>query len=399
MKSTLLLFSVALIALNANSQTRTSIANGNATNPFTWDCTCVPSPGNNIIINHNVSLDADFGYSSGSVLINASGSLIGSVPTRAFAMTGGSFTNNGTFTVGNYYHGGGTFSNTANFTVLNIFASDLTAITNNTGTFTATDTLYINTNASFNNNNMLIIGTMANTGTYTQNGSIMGGDYLNSGTSTFTSGAGSDLANFYNSGTISNSTTMTLSGDLWTSENFTNSALIDITNDYWNGDTISGTATFTNNGTISVGNNLTNSEAMNGSGDYCIANSSTNGGAVTGTLDICDQTGGAGFDINVGTVAGTVTFCAAGPCALGITDNELTQIISVTPNPFNSQITLQVKNGSTLNFVLLNSLAQEVYQSNVTGNLNLDMSAIGSGIYIYKVSINGKLYSGKLIKE
>ena len=43
------LLSTVVIAQEPNA-TRTSIANGNATNPFTWDCTCLPTPGDNVII-------------------------------------------------------------------------------------------------------------------------------------------------------------------------------------------------------------------------------------------------------------------------------------------------------------------------------------------------------------
>jgi Secretion system C-terminal sorting domain len=102
---------------------RTSVADGLGTNPFIWDCLCIPLPNDSIIINHNVTLNVDFGFTDGAVVINPSGRLIGDSPMRAFAFAGAAnFVNNGIFNVarvaflGGSATSGGTFSADSFFT-------------------------------------------------------------------------------------------------------------------------------------------------------------------------------------------------------------------------------------------------------------------------------------------
>lgn len=119
----IIVFSFAIGTVYAQS-TRTSIANGNASNPLTWDCTCIPFPGDSIIINHNIILDFDFGYSTGAMIINASGSLTGSTATRGFATLGpGRFENHGTFDVARVVHLGGTAHNTGIYSADSLITS------------------------------------------------------------------------------------------------------------------------------------------------------------------------------------------------------------------------------------------------------------------------------------
>ena len=85
-----------------NAQTYTSAGNGNWTNPMTWTPLGVPLPGANVTINHDVILDTDFLYTSGSITIGNSGSLTENVVDRNFAIDGGTFTNGGVFTISNF---------------------------------------------------------------------------------------------------------------------------------------------------------------------------------------------------------------------------------------------------------------------------------------------------------
>lgn len=377
--------------------TRTSVMNGNATNPFTWDCTCIPLPGDVIIINHAVVLDNDFGYSSGSLTINSSGSLTGDVATRSFALTGGSFSNSGTMTVGNFYHGGGTFSNTGTLTSLNAFISDGSAITTTTGTFNVNDTLYINSGATLNANGTIYAKTTATAGHLNNYGTFTGDDVLNSGVLGNTSGPGMDIANLYTSGTVNNNSKIHCSLDVWNSEIFTNGNLIVIDRNYWNGDTISGTATFTNNGTISIAMDLNNSETMDGSGDYCVSGTSSNAGSVTGTLDVCDLSG-TNFDNNFGTIAGTVTFCSAGSCSIGIAEYGLLEH-AVYPNPFNNVVNFDTKENGLYTLTVLNSIGEVVFTTNFSGSrYNMDASGFIPGVYFYRLKNGESVVSGTLVK-
>jgi hypothetical protein len=379
--------------------TRTTVMNGTALNPLTWDCTCIPVAGDNIIINHALTLNTDFAYTSGSVTVNASGSMIGDVPTRAFAYTGGSFSNSGTVNVGNFYHGGGTFNNTGSFTIGNAYAVDGSANTVNSGTFIVSDTLYINTGAMFTNSGNTNATYTATAGTIINTGGFNGIDIYNSGTLNNNAGVGFSLSNMYTNGNVFNYAPIDLVFDLWNSENFTNDHHIVVGRNYWNGDTILGTATFTNNGTISVGNDLSNSELMNGTGDYCVANATNNSSNIGGTLDICDLTGG-GFDLNIGTIAGTVTFCSAGSCSIGIDEAMNSDAYKIFPNPFNNVFTIDVKTSGEYKFLLLNSFGQIVLKNSFNGTQKLiDLSSQTAGVYHYRIVGENKVMSGKVVKE
>lgn len=382
------------------AQTRTSVANGNATNPLTWDCLCVPLPGNDIIINHAVVLDNDFGYTSGSVTINASGSLVGNVPSRAFALSGtGTFTNHGTFEVGDFYHGGTTLLNNGDFHVLNVVAIDAGATATNNGDFDVDDTLYININSTLNNTGTANAPYTASAGTITNTGGYTGYDMYNSGIFNNNGGTGVNISNnFLSSGTVSNGAKLDVGNDLFQSETFTNNNHIVVVHDMWSGDTINGTATLTNNGTISVGNDFANSEDLNGSGKFCIAMNSANSGNVTGTLDICDLSG-TDFDYQFGTVAGTVTYCAV-PCVLSIDQQEETANAVIYPNPFNNQLTVNMHAAGQYRLVILNALGQVVSEKSFNGGeRTFDMSQLKSGWYVYRISGGTQTVSGKIIKN
>jgi len=129
MKKPLLLFiSFLCLGIIQAQNTRTSIANGLGTNPFVWDCTCVPFPNDSIIINHNITLNVDFGFTDGAVVINPSGSLIGDTPNRNFAFSGSAnFINNGNFNVARVGFFGGSAFNGGTFTADSFYTAITTA--------------------------------------------------------------------------------------------------------------------------------------------------------------------------------------------------------------------------------------------------------------------------------
>src|SRR5690606_10691366 len=77
--------------------TRTTTADGLASNPFIWDCFCIPLPGDSIIINHNVTLNYDYAVTN-ALVINPGGKLVGDNPGRGFLLTG-YFENKGYYNV------------------------------------------------------------------------------------------------------------------------------------------------------------------------------------------------------------------------------------------------------------------------------------------------------------
>lgn len=176
MKKIFLSFSLLFIIASVQAQAvRTTIASGIATNPFIWDCTCLPLPNDSIIINHAVTLNTDFGFTDGAVVINASGSLVGDSPNRAFAFSAlALFINNGTFDVARVAFFGGTATNNnilkadsffTNITTGNGFVSngdmDITTSYWNTGTFRLGAGAELVVRDNFYNGDSLISGVNA----------------------------------------------------------------------------------------------------------------------------------------------------------------------------------------------------------------------------------------------
>ncbi len=98
MKTGYLFLSVLFCILfqNSFSQSATSIANGPWLSPFTWNCTCIPTPGYTVTINHAVTLNTSFQLPSGGITVNASGSLIQDATPRDMQINGGFLINHGT---------------------------------------------------------------------------------------------------------------------------------------------------------------------------------------------------------------------------------------------------------------------------------------------------------------
>lgn len=195
MKRPILLFAFFLISLQAFTQNvRTSIANGLGTNPLVWDCFCLPLPNDSIIINHNITLNVDFGFTDGAVVINPGGQLIGDSPNRNFAFSGSAnFVNNGNFDVARVGFFGGTAINGGTFAADSFYTGITTVpgwISNgdmdiaysywNTGLFTMGVGSQMIVGDNFYNGDSLISGVNA---VLANNGDIrVNGDFANSDT-------------------------------------------------------------------------------------------------------------------------------------------------------------------------------------------------------------------------
>lgn len=195
MKRPILILLSFITATFAQAQaTRTSIANGLGTNPFVWDCTCIPLPNDSIIINHTITLNVDFGFTDGAVVINPGGSLVGDSPNRAFAFSGGAnFINNGVFNVARVAFAGGKASSSGTFTADSFYTAITAApgwVSNgdmninysywNTGTFVLGTGAELIVNDNFYNGDSLISGVNA---VLVNNGGIrVNGDFANADT-------------------------------------------------------------------------------------------------------------------------------------------------------------------------------------------------------------------------
>jgi len=96
---------------SGNAQSVNSVANGNWNNPNTWSCACVPTSGFIITINHQVTLNTNYSYSSGSIIIAQNASLSDGHLGKNLTITGGTLANNGNIDVKQFTTQNGSFSN------------------------------------------------------------------------------------------------------------------------------------------------------------------------------------------------------------------------------------------------------------------------------------------------
>jgi hypothetical protein len=393
---------VSLAALSltlslSGQQAITSVANGNATSPFTWSCTCIPADGDTITINHNVTVDVDYAYTMGGIIIGPNGSATGNSGSRILGLTGGFFTVNGDLNVAFFYQGGGTAVNNGNVTILGNLGIDGASLYTNNSSVVVGDTLWVNTFATYQNNGTTSSSEVGTAGTVNNAGSFTTGNVLNTGTFTNTGSQLQLTGSLYNTGTVTLSTNATVNGDVWNAEIFNVSSYLSAAS-LINGDTIFGTATFTNNGTISLSNSLYNSEDITGSGDFCVVDSTVNSGAITGTVDICDLSGG-GWDLNFGTEAGTVTHCANGPCTIGITETMNTTITMV-PNPSHEMIRLELPRVEVGSVEVIDVTGRVVMTDVISGSsMLLNILQLPEGIYTVQLTGQDMNYTGRFVKE
>ncbi|HNW98519.1 MAG TPA: T9SS type A sorting domain-containing protein [Bacteroidales bacterium] len=400
---TLFISSSISLTLFGQKQTISSVAPGAWLSPATWDCNCVPAPGYIIEVNHNVILNTNFGYTYGSVNINAGASLIKFGDLVDFAIGGGSFTNEGAFEVARFYSSGGTVTNSGTMTVTQALYNTTTFSNNgiindvdslrNDGTIENIQNSEINStyfwnNGNLNNDGRLKLTNFLNSVSYTGNGTIYTTDFLNTGTATTHD---SVIVNydFMNKGSFQNLSTVPFN----------------VYHDFYNGDSLSHDAVFTNNGFVNISNNFTNADTLKGSsGSFCIAAYSTNSGYIKGTVDICDQSPLSGppyIDLNNGVVENTVTSCTHS-CSAGIDviSNNI-EGIEVFPNPYSDNATFIYHSPSTTNasLVIYDITGNAIITKNFTSDGTIKITnELPSGIYFYIVrNAEGTIHSGKLI--
>lgn len=378
-----LLFSLSILLIFISSlfsQTRTSIANGNWTMPTTWDCMCVPTPGNNVIINHTVTLTTNWGQSSGSITVNAGGSLIQDATPRAFGQAGGSFTNAGTVTLSKMGFNGGTVSNS--------------------GTLNANDSLYlaidlINTGSVYSAN-------LFNSASLTNSGAMNGTNFFNNGT--FINSTSINFINHFNNSLSYNNGILNFT-DYTNAGKFYNNTFgnITINGDCTNGDSLNHDAHWYNNGSTLIVNDFTNIDTLDAginTNRFCVGHNSVNSGKVIGILDFCCLPTGT-FGINTGTIAPTVVNCLnSGNCFSGIKEN-LKSEISIFPNPIKESFTINSNNTLIESIEIIDVLGKVVYSQKVNSSEEILIlrNNIPSGLYIIKTNSADKSFTSKVLFE
>lgn len=348
--------------IGTQAQTVTSIANGNWTNPLTWGGT-VPIPGNTIIINHDVILDIDFGYTSGSITVNTAASLTGNTVSRGLAVnypTGnGTLTVNGSLDVARVSLFGGVFTLSGSFESDSLF--NLAAIHIVSTGDLHTSQFFNGAGGNITNDGFVNTTNLLNMESITNNGAVSAIDFHNCKTLINTSGA-----------------------------------VIAISHNFLNADSIVSPAVFTNDGREEVLNDWQNQDSVKGTGKFCIVNNTNNSGIMTGTFDFCDMSGG-NIDLNTGTIDITITYCAY-PCTPGISVETANPVIFASPNPTGGIFI--IKSDRLISKIEISSLlGQLVYSGQIfTKTAEIDISTEPGGIYFYKIfSDNQVISSGKIM--
>jgi len=239
MKKLYFFFCFCLVSVSLQAQAvRISVANGLATNPLVWNCTCLPLPGDSIIINHNITLNNNFA-NYGAVVINTGGKLIGDDANRAFVSTG-------------------YFENKGEFNVARVALLSGSAV--NLGYFGA-DSLFTSLNAS----------PLTNTG-----GMYVQTSFWNTGKYTLTNSAAELVVrdNFYNGDSLITGINAVL----------VNNGRIRVNQDFANSDTIRGS------GQICIDGNSLNAGVITGTIDLCDISSGSidlNIGTISPSVQFC----------------------------------------------------------------------------------------------------------------
>lgn len=380
-----LIFSLVLMPnILFAQQTITSVQNGNASNPLTWDCLCFPTPDDDVIINHAVTMDVDWIVNAGgSITVNTGKSFLQSgYRSLLIDGSGSSYINNGTSKFFNMaYTNGASGTNSGSFSITQALYFAPGTSYNNSGLLDGVDSLL--TEGTFTNTGTCYYGNFYNTGTVNNSGAMSGDSVGNGGT--FNSTGGYMYFNaFGNTGdfTMSGSGFMDVANDWANIADFTlgTGCQIFAHEDFFNGDSLGGSANLHNNGTIEVTQNFLNGFLIDGSGNFCVGGESYNVGSMNGTFDFCDNTGGS-IDLNTGTIAGTVTFCSPG-CFLGINENQSSNV-SLFPNPTEGIINIDSPDIFT-SYKVFSVMGNEV-SSNVLIGTSIDLNNLNPGTYFIQL--------------
>ena len=416
-KNYILILLGALVSINLSATTYTSTANGNWMSFTTWSPFGVPIPGDIVIINHAVALDTSFAYSTGSISVNSSGSLIQNSPVRDIWVNGvnASFTNNGTTTIRYLLLSAGSFTNSGTFNV-KAFENHITAANTVTGVLNGVDSLY--NLGTLNNNGTIKVVAFYNISTLNNYGTIKGlltvvdsmvnsGNFLNDASAllqadsctnygSFTNNGVVNFNQFTNEGTLTNANTLTFdditnlgtftnqgnltgTNSMWNVEIFNNATAGQITigNGFLNVDSVNNTASFNNDGTFDIGDSFYNFNEITGSstGSFTVQDTSYNSGTMAGSFDFCDATPpptSPYIDIILGSVDPAITYCT-----VGININNNITVTKIYPNPTNGFI----------NIISDKDVIVEVYdvlgeKLMTTNNKQIDLTSYQDGIYL-----------------
>lgn len=434
MKHVFAIMVILVFGSASNTFGQVSTGNGNWTMPTTWDCFCVPLPGANVTVAHNVVLNTDWATSGGSITINNGASLIHDATGRDILLSGGAITNNGTFELQYLSITSGTLENNGSMQVASF--SNWATFENN-GSVGQVDSLY--TNGTLTNAGSIEVGTFYNALNMTNSGNIfnvdsiynagtlenlIGGNieadsasnagtlnnagsithYAMTNTGSYTNTNVLAFHDFTNVGTFVNSDTIIGTGSMTNTGNFTNSqnAFVGLDVSFLNAHPTLNNAYFENNGHLDVGDSWYNFDSFAGSGTgwVDVQDSSVNFGAMAGTFDFCDNTPNTiqppqspttGLDYNVGTVDNGITWCMI----TDLTEAE-TGSFSIYPNPATD--VLNIDDLLPTDHVEMRDVLGKQVRI-IQMNKTIQCRHLPAGMYLISIQRNGTTYSQRMVVE
>ncbi len=84
-------------------------------------------------------------------------------------------------------------------------------------------------------------------------------------------------------------------------------------------------------------------------------------------------------------------------CAIVNVEEMEKENITVYPNPATSNVTVNLVGDEKANIQLFNLVGQQVYNETATHTATINVSNLNAGVYMLKVSQNGKVYTSKVI--
>ena len=84
---------------------------------------------------------------------------------------------------------------------------------------------------------------------------------------------------------------------------------------------------------------------------------------------------------------------------VSVSNLSLTDYI-IYPNPVSDILNINIPNGNDMfTFELYDAQGRKLISKEITNNAQLSLEGLAKGFYLYNLTIDGKIQSGKLIKE
>ena len=404
MKYSILIFSF-LFTILSNASSYISVIDGDWSNPTTWgETTMIPLIGDEVIINHTVTITDQYtvdGYwsisgASASITIAENGILQTGQNVLGIAMqNGASITNNGQLNMSQLGNYDGIFTNNGTSTLSQLIYN-LDEIVNN-GDILGIDSLY--TSGSFTNNananiyaDSLLIDL---TGTFINIGNL----YLHE----FTNNAVLENSGLIEFRRFTNAGLFTNTGNLQGSLDATNSghlilvagSVLRLENSFSNSDEINHEALLEIDGDFLISNSFTNRDTVKGQTGYLeIQQNSSNLGWIKGNFQFCDNSPMAEIrpfiDVNSGVFESTVIFCQD----VGVEEFN-NESIGFYPNPSNGS--LRIINAEQVKLVDLTG--KVVLDKEILKETELDIRELEKGIYIITLTNKERSVVRRLLVE